>query len=106
IISVAAINKDDALAQFSNYGADKVQLAAPGDDILTTALGNEYELRSGTSMATSIVAGVAALALSVHPDASVDQLRALLLESVDKLPALQGKVSTAGRINALKAVAR
>jgi subtilisin family serine protease len=105
IISVAATSKNDVLAQSSNYGPD-VQLAAPGEDVLTTALGNEYELRSGTSMAASLVTGVAALTLSVHPDLAVDQLRARLLESVDKLPALQGKVTTGGRINALKAVSK
>ena len=104
IITVAATDRSDALAQFSNYGAKSVQLAAPGKEILTTALGNEYEEHSGTSMAAPVVAGVAALAVSVHPNLSVDQLRSLLLESVDKLPDLRGKVSTGGRINAAKAV--
>ncbi len=106
VISVAATDRNDALAPFSNYGVKSVHIAAPGKDILTTALGNEYELRSGTSMAASVVAGVAALALSAHPDLSVDQLRSLLLKSVDKLPGLRGKVSTAGRINAARAVGR
>ena len=105
IITVAATNKSDALAQFSNYGAQSVQIAAPGEDILTTTLGNEYQLRSSTAMAASIVTGVAALALATHPDVSIDQLRSLLLESVDKLPGLRGKVSAGGRINASKAVA-
>ena len=106
IISVAAVDKSDALAQFSNYGVTSVSVAAPGKDILTTALGNDYEQRSGTSMAAPVVAGVAALALSAHPNLSVDQLRSLLLESVDKLPGLRDKVATGGRINAAKAVHR
>jgi subtilisin family serine protease len=105
IISVAAVDKSDALAQFSNYGVKSVNVAAPGKDILTTALGNDYEQRSGTSMAAPVVAGVAALALSARGNLSVDQLRALLLESVDKRPGLQDKVSSGGRINAAKAVA-
>lgn len=104
VISVAATDRNDALAEFSNYGPKSVHLAAPGKDILTTALGNDYEQRSGTSMAAPVVTGVAALALSAHPNLSVDQLRSLLLESVDKLPGLRGKVSTGGRINAAKAV--
>jgi subtilisin family serine protease len=104
-VSVAALDKGDALASFSNYGRKSVQLAAPGKDILTTALGNEYETRSGTSLAASVVAGVAALALAAQPTLTVDQLRALLLKSVDKLPALQNKTATGGRINAAKAVA-
>lgn len=104
VISVAATDRNDALAQFSNYGAKSVHLAAPGKDILTTALGNDYAEHSGTSLAAPVVAGVAALVLSVHPNLSVDQLRSLLLESVDKLPGLRGKVATGGRINAAKAV--
>jgi thermitase len=105
IISVAALNRDDQLASFSNYGARSVHIAAPGVDILSTWLGNGFERHSGTSMATPVVSGVAALILSESPDLSVDQLRAKVLESVDKLDNLKGKVSTAGRINAAKAVA-
>lgn len=105
VISVAALDRSNALASFSNYGVKSVHIAAPGKDILTTALGNDYQRESGTSMAAPIVTGVAALALSAHPNLSVDQLRSLLLESVDKLPGLRGKVSTGGRINAARAVA-
>ena len=103
IISVAATDRSDVLAQFSNYGAKSVHLAAPGKDILTTALGNDYGQQSGTAMAAAYVSGVAALALSVQPGLSVDELRSLLLKSVDTLPGLRGKVSTGGRINAAKA---
>ena len=104
VISVAALDRSDALATFSNYGGKSVHIAAPGVDILSTWLGNDYEEHSGTSMATPVVAGVAALVLSAHPNLSVDQLRSLLLKSVDELPSLKGKVSTGGRINAAKAV--
>lgn len=103
IISVAATDRSDALAQFSNYGSKSVHLAAPGKDILTTALGNDYELHSGTSMAAAFVAGVAALVVSARPGLSTEELRSLLLRSVDTLPGLRGKVSTAGRINAARA---
>lgn len=105
IISVAATGRNDAPAAFSNYGLKSVDLAAPGQDILATGLGNDYEQRSGTSLAAAIVTGVAALALAAQPNLSVDQLRSLLLESVDRLPGLRGKVSTSGRVNAAKAVA-
>lgn len=104
IISVAALNRKDELASFSNYGAKGVHLAAPGANILSTWLGNSYEERSGTSMATPMVAGVAGLVLSNRPQLSVDELRSVLLNSVDNVPQLNGKVSTAGRVSAARAV--
>ncbi len=104
VISVAALNRRDELASFSNYGAKSVHIAAPGEEILSTWLKNGFEEKKGTSMATPFVAGVAALVLAENPKMSVDDLRALLLKSVDPIPSLKGKVSSGGRINAAKAV--
>jgi thermitase len=81
-----------------------VQIAAPGKDILSTWLGNDYEEHSGTSMATPVVAGVAALVIANEPRISVSDLHKKLLASVDKLDSLKGKVASGGRINAAKAV--
>jgi subtilisin family serine protease len=81
-----------------------VQIAAPGKDILSTWLGNDYEEHSGTSMATPVVAGVAALIVANEPRISVADLHKKLLASVDKLDSLKGKVASGGRINAAKAV--
>jgi len=104
VLSVAALTRMDVLARFSNYGAKTVHIAAPGAEIMSTWPGNMYEEHSGTSMATPVVSGVAALILSVNPDLSVTDLRKRLLDTVDKLPALDGKVSSGGRINAASAV--
>jgi len=104
VISVAALDRNDQLATFSNYGVKSVAIAAPGVDILSTWLGNEYEEKSGTSMATPVVSGVAALIVAHNPKISVDQLREKILTSVDPLDSLKGKVATGGRINAAKAV--
>jgi subtilisin family serine protease len=104
VISVAALDRSDGLAQFSNYGARTVHIGAPGKDILSTWLGGEYESKSGTSMATPVVAGVAALVVAANPDLSVTELRAVLLKSVDPISSLKGKVLTGGRINAAKAL--
>ncbi len=104
IISVAALDRNDELASFSNYGARRVHIAAPGAEILSTWLNNDFREASGTSMATPEVAGVAALVLAVEPKLSMEDLRARLLDSVDKLPGLSGKVSTGGRLNAARAV--
>jgi subtilisin family serine protease len=104
VVSVAAVDRNDQLASFSNYGAKSVQIAAPGAKIWSTWLNNEYYEASGTSMATPAVAGVAALILSTNQNMSVKELRDRLFRSVDKLPSLKGKVSTGGRINAARAV--
>ncbi|MCA1593120.1 MAG: S8 family serine peptidase [Acidobacteria bacterium] len=104
VVSVAALNRKDELAGFSNYGAMSVHIAAPGAEILSTWLNGQYEEHSGTSMATPVVAGVAALVLSVEPDISVQNLKQRLMDSVDKLDSLQGKVASGGRVNAARAV--
>lgn len=104
VISVAALDNNDQLTSFSNYGAKSVHIAAPGKDILSTWLDNEFREASGTSMATPVVAGVAALVLAKNPGMSVEDLKKQLLNSVDKLPGLKGKVVSGGRINAAKAV--
>ena len=104
VISVAALDRNDRLASFSNYGVKSVAIAAPGVEILSTWLGEEYEEKSGTSMATPVVAGVAGLIAANEPRISVDDLRKRILGAVDKIDSLQGKIATGGRINAAKAL--
>ena len=104
VLSVAALTRRDELASFSNYGAKSVHLAAPGAEILSTWLGDGFEEHSGTSMATPVVSGVAALVLSAEPNLSVKELRQRLLDTVDKLDALRGKIASGGRVNAARAV--
>ena len=104
VISVAALDRNDQLASFSNYGVKSVAIAAPGVDILSTWLGNAYEEKSGTSMATPVVAGVAALVVAENPRISVDDLRKRIMASSDPIVALKGKTVAGGRINAMKAL--
>src|SRR5215213_2116960 len=104
VVSVAALDRHDELAKFSNYGVKSVAIAAPGVDILSTWLGNAYEEKSGTSMATPVISGVAALILAENPRLSVDELKKKLLASTDPIVALKGKIVTGGRINAAKAL--
>jgi subtilisin family serine protease len=104
VISVAALDRNDNLASFSNYGVKTVHIAAPGKDILSTWLGDDYREASGTSMATPYVAGVAALILASEPKLPVEKLRDKVLKSVDKIATLDGKVENGGRINAGKAL--
>jgi thermitase len=104
VISVAALDRNDNLASFSNFGAKTVHIAAPGKDILSTWLKDGFREASGTSMATPQVSGVAALIVANEPNISVEKLRERLLKSVDKIDALSGKVESGGRLNAAKAL--
>lgn len=104
LISVAALDRNDTLASFSNFGIKSVQVAAPGKAILSTWLGDGYREASGTSMATPYVSGVAALVIASEPSISMIDLRKRILSTVDKLPALDGKVASGGRICAANAL--
>lgn len=99
IISVAATDRYDGLAYFSNYGAASVDLGAPGVDIYSTAPGGGYQYLSGTSMATPHVAGACALLKSANPSLSASQIKQALLATVDAIPSLVGKTATGGRLN-------
>jgi subtilisin family serine protease len=105
IISVAATDANDALADFSNFGEDSVDIAAPGVGILSTTPDNTYNTYSGTSMAAPHVTGVAALLKSLSPDLSPEEIKAALLATADQRPGLAGKVASEGRLNAARAVA-
>ena len=100
VISVAATDRNDDLASFSCYGATTVDLAAPGVSIYSTVPGGSYSSYSGTSMATPHVSGVAALAWSLSPDATVSRIRDVLLQGTDPIAALDGRMTTGGRLNA------
>ncbi|MEA2419912.1 MAG: thermitase [Thermoleophilaceae bacterium] len=105
ILAVAATTSSDALASFSNFGSEAVDVAAPGDSIYSTYLGGGYRILSGTSMAAPYAAGVAALLRKQEPDATYGNLRYAIRHKVDKPPALDGKVAYDGRLNAEKALA-
>ena len=104
IISVAATTQDDHLAVFSNYGAASVDVAAPGEHILSTLPGG-YGFADGTSMASPHVAGVAALLLAAHPTWTVAQVRDRILATVRPIKSLTGEVATGGMVNAAAALA-
>jgi thermitase len=77
-ISVAASDQNDAKAGFSNFGLKTVHVAAPGVDILSTLPNNRYGKLSGTSMATPLVSGLAALMKAQDPSLTGAQLRAIM----------------------------
>lgn len=100
IISVAATDQNDDLAEFSNFGATSVDVAAPGENILSTITGNIYEYLSGTSMATPYTAGLAALVWGYKNELSADEVKGVILNDGDSLATLDGATVSGKRINA------
>lgn len=76
----------DLTASFSNYGLTSVDIFAPGVDIYSTVPDNGYKFLSGTSMASPVVAGVAAFIWAYNPDISAVELKSILMDSTTKLP--------------------
>ncbi len=79
------------------------------DNILVSGVpwhydGSEYNYKTGTSMSTPVVSGVAGLVWSRNSNLSHLQVKDILLNSVDRLPDLKGKVLSAGRVNAYRAL--
>lgn len=103
-VSAAATDAKDALAPYSSFGPSTVHIAAPGTEILSTLKGATYGILSGTSQAAPHVAGAAALLKAAKPDLSVADLKAALLNGVDKLSSLDGKVASGGRLNIVGAL--
>ena len=86
-IGVAATDSSDQPASFSNYGNPDVFVSAPGVNVLSTYPGNQYADMSGTSMASPYVTGLVGLIRSLHPEASVAQVRQILALASDKVGA-------------------
>jgi subtilisin family serine protease len=102
LIGVAATAPDDGrnLDPQSNFGKLNVQLAAPGQEILSTGNDGNYVFKSGTSMASPMVAGVAALMASANPNLSAADLRGQLLAHATRAPVPVGS----GYLDAVDAV--
>lgn len=115
VIAVAATDNNDTKASFSTYGAKWVDVAAPGVNVystfpnhpfyLSTQYGRSlgYDVANGTSMASPIVAGVAALAWSAHSDATQTSVRTNIESTADRIYGT-GTYWAKGRVNADGAV--
>lgn len=103
IIAVAATDRNDNVASFSNYGRTTVDIAAPGASIYSTLPGNKYGTYSGTSMAAPHVAGALALLWDQHPTWSYRQVLDTLLANTDAVAGTSEKVVT-GRLDIGKAM--
>lgn len=75
------------IASFSNYGRKNVDVFAPGVDIYSTIPDNNYKLNSGTSMASPVVTGLAAMLMSYYPTLNSQQIKEIITKSVVKIDA-------------------
>ncbi|CAN3958063.1 NADH:flavin oxidoreductase/NADH oxidase N-terminal domain-containing protein, partial [Dysosmobacter welbionis] len=99
LITVANLRYDGNLDPTSSYGASSVDLAAPGTHILSTTPGNSYSYMTGTSMAAPMVSAAAAMLYSQFPDATLADVKDILLSSVQKLDSLTGLTATGGMLD-------
>lgn len=104
IVAVAATTRSDERSSFSQYGAKNVDVAAPGSQIYSTVPGGGYANKSGTSMATPHVTGVAGLIASAYPNASNAEIKERLIKGSDPVPALNGLTVSNGRVNAARSL--
>jgi len=115
-IEVGAIQPDFNPATFSNYGQKNVDLFAPGTEIYSTVADGGYKIEQGTSMASPVCAGVAAMIRSYFPSLTAVQVKDILMKSVtpvkqqvtipggNKKTSLKSLCVSGGVVNAYKAV--
>jgi len=109
IISVASIDDNGAKSSFSNYGANTVDLGAPGGSIYSTAPGNSYSFKSGTSMATPHVTGVVALVYGYisqfNPNINYQSVIQTIYNNVKPLSSMNSITVTGGIVDAFSSLA-
>jgi thermitase len=104
-ISVAATDEKDLKPDWSNFGKKNVDIAAPGNAILSTLPGHRYGSISGTSMAAPMVAGLVGLIKSQDGQLSPTQIKSLLQASGDKVnveSACDCRINAANAVEILK----
>jgi subtilisin family serine protease len=114
VIAVANTDSSDELAADSGYGKQSVDLAAPGEQMLSTLISENYGTFSGTSVSAPLVTGAIALLYSLDcpgltelalsdPPAAARLLRRAILLSVDRNERLTRFLSSGGRLNVAQA---
>lgn len=113
LVAVTNTNNKDVLYQQAAWGANSIDLGAPGTDIFSSRSNNQYGYKTGTSMASPHVSGTIALMYAAADAATIQECKTnpemvairfkrYLLASVDSLPSLVGKTVSGGRLNLLK----
>lgn len=117
IITVTAMDVNNRLGSFANWGNTSVDIGAPGLNVYSTMVGNVYsdkvvDLASisvdwdGTSMAAPHVAGAAALYWGANPSKTWQEVKEAVMNSATPVPALKSKIVTGGKLNVLEMMKR
>lgn len=99
IVAVLATNFSDERASFSSYGAQTVDVGAPGQGILSTVPNNGYAVFDGTSMATPHVTGILGLLKAQDPSRTPQELKNLVMAGGDPIPAITGMTLSGRRVS-------
>jgi subtilisin family serine protease len=105
VITVASSNRAGRLGRGSAYGRGSVDIAAPGEDVLTSDLGGRCARRSGTSFAAAHVTGAAALLAAARPNLSGSRLRAAIVASARRGGRVDGAIA-GGQLDVTAALER
>lgn len=104
IISVTAIDPATQVLASSNYGVETVDIAAPGQNILSCLPGNSYGYMTGTSQATAFVSGAAALVMAHKQAFNAVDVKKYILATGDAQTQLVAKTKTSRQLNLFKAL--
>lgn len=106
ILSVTAVDRFQNVLPSSNWGEQTVDIAAPGNDIISTLPNGQYGYMTGTSQATAFATGVAALVMANNASLrKADQIKKYLTRTGDTDEKLTGKTRYRKRLNSYKALA-
>jgi thermitase len=104
IISVTAIDPSTEVLPSSNYGIETVDIAAPGQNILSTLPNNSYGYMTGTSQATAFVTGAAVLVMAHKEQFNPEDVKKYILATGDSEQSLLAKCKTSKQLNLFKAL--
>lgn len=105
MITVANVRADGTLHSSSDYGSVSVDIGAPGTDIISTSVNNQYAYMTGTSMSAPFVTAAAALVYSASDSITLADTKNIIISTAKQLNALKGRVATSGIVDCGAAVA-
>ncbi len=103
-IRVGASTKKGLVSGMSNFGASKVDLLAPGQDITSNTTGNQFMTSSGTSIATPVAAAVAAMVRAYFPELKASEVKEILMNSCRRSHNLDSTCRSGGILDAAAAM--